>query len=805
MKTRNREQLLAELRALQQRLEDAEETLRAIRGGEVDGLVIEGPGGPQVYTLKGAETAYRSLVEQVQEGVATVLPDGTILYGNRRFAEMAGAPLETVIGASVLDFIAPKDQPTFQAVIQEGGRSEVDLRTSPNPLSVLLSASHLDIDGSPAISLIVTDLTEQKRYEEIFASEKLSRLILEQSAEIILVCDERGRIIRASARAHRYYPRRLLLQPFDEVTGLYFTKYFHPEKFSIAPILQGGIVRGLEVTTESGKGSVYHFLLGAKPLWEPGGEMLGCVVTMTDITERRKAEQALAEREKRFATVVNHSPDFISRLDLDLRYLFVNKAVTSVTGAEPEDLLGKTVCEVGWPPEACDLFETGCRRAMASGHPGAVEYDIGARHLISRIIPEFGVSELLQSLLVITEDITERKEIEEALKRSRDELEEKVRERTHDLRERVKELRCLYRIAELRDRREGSLADSLQRIVEAAPSGWQFSKVAGSKIEVNGQEYQTEGFEETAWILRSPILLKGERVGSIQVSYSEERPFIDEGPFTKEERVLIEAIAREIGMVLTRCQAEEELHRLNAELEQRVLQRTAQLKAANEELESFSYSVSHDLRAPLLGIDGFSKMLEKRYSDHLDDEGKRLISVIRNSTSRMGQLIDDLLDFSRWGRQEIKLSAIDMVDLTKEVFSQLSSSDQKVSFRVGELPLIRADRSMMRQVLSNLLSNALKFSSSREHPIVEVGGTKGPSENTYYVKDNGVGFDPAYQEKLFLVFSRLHRPEEFSGTGVGLAIVKRIIQEHGGRVWVEGAIDQGATFYFSLPNRKESR
>jgi light-regulated signal transduction histidine kinase (bacteriophytochrome) len=271
----------------------------------------------------------------------------------------------------------------------------------------------------------------------------------------------------------------------------------------------------------------------------------------------------------------------------------------------------------------------------------------------------------------------------------------------------------------------------------------------------------------------------------------------DELEWRVEERTV--QLAEEIE---ERKSAEEEIRRLNLELEQRVLQRTAQLKAANEELESFAYSISHDLRSPLLAIDGFSKILEKRYSDQLDLEAKRIISVVRNSTSRMGQLIDDLLSFSRWGRQEMKMSQIDMVDLAKEVFSQLSSSDRNVRFHIGSLPPIRADHSMIRQVLFNLLSNALKFSSSQEERLIEVGGREGPSENTYYVKDNGVGFDPEYTNKLFSVFSRLHRPEEFSGTGVGLAIVKRLISGHGGKVWAEGAPDQGATFWFTLPRRE---
>ena len=676
MKTRTREQLLAELEALKQRLEEAEETLRAIRGGEVDGLVVEGPGGPQVYTLKGAETAYRAFVEQVQEGAATMLPDGTILYCNRRFAEMLKVPLESVIGSSVRDFIAPMDQPTFQATIQEGGRSEIHLKTSPEPLPVHLSASHLNIDGSPTVSLIVTDLTENKRYEEIVVSERLSRLILEQSTEAILVCDERGMIIRVSERAHRYYPRRLLLQPFDEVAGLYSAEDFHPKKFSIASVLNGSIVRGLEVTTESGKGSVTHFLLSARPLWELGRKMLGCVVTLTDITARKGAEQALAEREKQFATVVNHSPDLISRLNLDLQHLFISKAAIRITGAKPEDFLGKTHREAGWPSEACDLFETACRRAMESGHPSKVEYGLGRRHLSSRIVPEFGASELLTSLLVITEDITQRKEKEE-FTRALSEINLLVLSAV-DFEEIM--TRAITTAA-------GALRSESAAVSLLKEGGWVISFAHGFPQEIVGARMSdaqephavlaiktkrvvaiSDAFEDervnrehmkkygVRSVLVIPLLVRGEKLGVMFLNYhtsavvftgaqidfaeglgaslslalenarlfkelmeSEDslRRSHDELEWRVEERTV--RLAEEIE---ERKQAEEEIRRLNLELEQRVLQRTGQLKAANEDLESFAYSISHDLRSPLLGIDGFSKILEKRYSDQLDRRGK---------------------------------------------------------------------------------------------------------------------------------------------------------------------------------------
>jgi signal transduction histidine kinase len=249
-----------------------------------------------------------------------------------------------------------------------------------------------------------------------------------------------------------------------------------------------------------------------------------------------------------------------------------------------------------------------------------------------------------------------------------------------------------------------------------------------------------------------------------------------------------------------------QVHRLNAELEQRVVARTQQLEAANDELEAFSYSVSHDLRAPLRAIDGFSHILQEDYSGKLDDEGKRLLNVVRDNTSRMGRLIDDILQFSRTGRTELNSSEIDMEQMAHEVFAELLAdvADSKVQLEIEHLPSARGDSAMMRQVFVNLLSNAIKFSGARKKPEIRVGATLKEAETIYFVKDNGVGFSMQYADKLFGVFQRLHSMNEFEGTGIGLAIVKRIITRHGGRVWAEGKVNEGATIYFALPNRENN-
>jgi PAS domain S-box-containing protein len=250
--------------------------------------------------------------------------------------------------------------------------------------------------------------------------------------------------------------------------------------------------------------------------------------------------------------------------------------------------------------------------------------------------------------------------------------------------------------------------------------------------------------------------------------------------------------------------AKAEIERMNQGLERRVQERTSQLNATIKELEAFSYSVSHDLRAPLRAIDGFSRLLFEDYYSQLDVEGKRLIDVIRNSTVKMGYLIDGLLAFSRLGRQALASSEVDMTDLAHEALHETvaAESGRNVEVRIGQLPPALGDRLLFRQVFINLLSNAMKFTRGKNPAVIEVGSTASGDNNIFFVKDNGVGFDMRYVDKLFGVFQRLHAVNEFEGTGLGLAIVQRIVHRHGGRVWAEGVLGQGATIFFSLPKLK---
>jgi PAS domain S-box-containing protein len=521
------------------------------------------------------------------------------------------------------------------------------------------------------------------------------------------------------------------------------------------------------------------------------GSSFYALAMIEDINQRKQAEDTLRASEERYRTIMDQAADAIFMRDETGRILEANRKACQSLGYSREELLEKSVWDID--PEALQAgkqrlwgrilageqftFESRQRRKDGSSFP--VEATLGLVRLPAG-----------PAVLGLVRDITERKRAEDALIESE------------------KSLRETQRIARL-----GSY------VLDIASGSWSSSGVLDTVFGIGGAyNHSVEGWaalvhpDDRAMMsdyFRNEVLAQGRAFDKeyriIRHNDQAERWVHGFGKLEFDAEGHPLKMHGTIQDVTERRQAEEEIRQLNRTLEQRVKDRTAQLETANKELEAFSYSVSHDLRAPLRAIDGFARILEEDYTARLDDEGRRLLGIICGEAKRMGQLIDDLLSFSRMSRQQTESAQIDMTALAQAVFDEHAAQapGRQLRLKLQPLPPARGDRALLRQALANLISNAIKYTRSRAVAEIEIGGRAEGGENLYHVKDNGVGFDMKYAGKLFGVFQRLHTADEFEGNGVGLALVQRVIHRHGGRVWGEGKLNEGSTFYFTLPIGKD--
>ncbi len=672
------------------------------------------------------------------------------------------------------------------------------LNKNNNEFDIALSISPTTINKKRLFIGFMRDITARKKAEEKIkeSGHMFSTLFYKSPVMKSIIEASTGKYIEANDAYMDFFGRTK--EEMMGKTANELNMFVHPGERDqiINNFLLGGSARDVETQLNSKNGKISWVLANIDKINLNGTHCF--LIVIINITERKEAEEKIRQmnlqlekrveekaheviaNERRFRSMIEKNIDMMTLATPEGKLLYSSPSLTSVLGYSEQELSTIPAFELIYPDDAPELSE---QMQQIVDIPGKTLYRqqrlrhkngnwIWCEGTITNLLHDSNIGALVFNF----RDISERKKTEGIIIQSE----------------------TKYR-----------------NLFENNPMPmWVFDLTTFKFLDVNEAAISHYGYSRENFLSMTVIDIRPEEEKE-RFKKSDHPIKIDPADYNRGiwkhlikngTIIIVEIIGHEIVFegkaarlvlsndVTKRIKAEEEIQKLNEELEHRVRLRT-------EELEAFSYSVSHDLRAPLRAVSGFARILEEDYNKLFDKEGNRLLGVIQQNAHKMGVLIDDLLAFSRLGKREVNKSFIDMAQLTENVFSELNKTlGNGHKAKMNPLCPAMADFSLIHQVMTNLISNAIKYSSGIENPFIEIRSEKGEGEIIYSVSDNGAGFDMLYAHKLFGVFQRLHSSEEFEGTGVGLAIVKRIINKHNGRVWAEGKAEKGATFYFSLPD-----
>jgi len=743
----------------------------------------------------GLAEYYRVVIDRLPTGIY-IAQNREFKFVNSSFCTLLGYSKDELLGMDPLSLVHPE---YMHKVKEDAVKMLKGKRSSQYEYQIVRKGGEVrwvqeavisfQYEGHRATWGHVRDITEQKQLEEeLRESEEKLRLIFESAADGIIVVDLEATVIEANEAFLRTYG----YNHKEEIIGQNGLQFIAEKDRAIAiedmmRAIEMGYGTRSEYTIVGKDGAEYDIEASAALMRSRSGNPVGFISIVRDITDRKRTEEELI----RLSNAVKMSTDSIVIGDLEVNIVEVNEATLKMYGTDDKrDLIGQNAFYIV-APEDREKALASLEEVRERGFSESREYHIvtkdGGRVLVemSTAIMK-GVDGKPTGLVAVSRDITERKRTEEALRDSERRyrfLAENVTDVifTTDL-----ELNFTYVSPSVTGLTGYTVQEVIARRVEQILTPASFEVASNTLLE----ELAIENMEQKDLLRSRTLELEINRKDGSTFTAEVRMSFLRQ-PSGRAVAVL--GVARDIT---ERKRAEEALTKKKEELEQK----TNQLQAVNKELEAFTYSVSHDLRAPLRSIDGFSQVLLEDYIDRLDDEGKSYLMRVRSASQRMAELIDDLLNLSRVTRGEMRYETVDLSALAQTVSMDIQQSqpERDVEFTIAPGLVTKGDAHLLRVVLENLLGNAWKFTNKRERARIEFGYAKTDGQPAYFVRDNGVGFDMAYADRLFGAFQRLHSQKEFEGTGIGLATVQRIIHRHGGSTWAEGAVEQGATFYFTL-------